>query len=622
MKRWLLTSLTAVGLSTALFAEDNPFRPGKQPAAPDKTEVKPEEKKADAKKVDVATARIAHIKLGGDLDESPVSSDSLFGPPAENFAMKLARIQKAAKDERIQGLLLDLGDLEAGYGKLHELKAAVSDFKKTGKKVFAYAEEYSPKAYLLAGLADAIGTPEGGGVMLFGMRAEVTFYKNTLEMLRLKADVLKVGDYKAAVEPFLRDGMSKENREQIESMLEDNFTNEMVEPIAKARKMTPEKVRELIDQGPFTAPKALALGLIDAVVYEDEFDDVMAKAIGAKAVKIERGYAKPKAQKLDLSNPFSMMEMLSGGTKKEKESSEPKIAVIYAVGSIVSGKSGEGNPLFGGGGSVGSETIVEAFRKAEKDDTVKAIVLRVDSPGGSALASDVMWREITKSKKPIVASMGDVAASGGYYISMGCKKIYAEPGTITGSIGVFGLKLVTGGLEELVGMKTEVVSRGKNSGVMSSTFPWSDSERKALTETVEAVYDQFTTKAVAGRKAAGVDMTKEKLLKIASGRVWTGRQAKANGLVDELGTLDDAIAGAKKLAGIDPSKKMELMVLPKASSFFEKLLEGEAKMPFGKLDATMLRMPATQKALKMLAPLFATQKDMVKAMMPFHVEFN
>jgi protease-4 len=275
-----------------------------------------------------------------------------------------------------------------------------------------------------------------------------------------------------------------------------------------------------------------------------------------------------------------------------------------------------------GGATVGSDTMVAAIRQADKDETVKAIVLRVDSPGGSALASDVIWRALKVCKKPVVVSMGDVAASGGYYIAAAGKKIYAEPGTVTGSIGVFGLKLVTGGLEEWAGMKTEVVARGKNSGVASSTFAWSDSERKALTEYVEDVYAQFIDKSLAGRKACGKDMTRDELVKLAGGRVWTGRQAKANGLVDELGTLDDAIAGAKQLAGIDPKTEMELLNLPKGESILDRLMDGDFKLPFGSLAAEARLVPGLDKAVRMAAPLLRTQKDPVKVMMPFVVEWK
>ena len=296
--------------------------------------------------------------------------------------------------------------------------------------------------------------------------------------------------------------------------------------------------------------------------------------------------------------------------------------MIYAVGGIESRQGRRRQSALRRRQSVGSETIVAAIKQAEKDATVKAIVLRVDSPGGSALASDLIWRQITQCKKPVIASMGDVAASGGYYIAMPCKKIFAEPGTITGSIGVFGMKLVTGDLEKWAGMKTEVIARGKNTGVKSTTFPWSESERQAMEEYIEDIYEQFTSKAVAGRKEAGVKMTKDELLKLAGGRVWTGRQAKANGLVDELGTLDDAIAGAKKFAGIDPKKEMELLVLPKPQSFLDKLMEGEMDLPFMKANQHLLAIPGVSKALQGLQPLLRTNRDPVKAYMPLMVEFK
>ncbi len=625
MKRWFLMTVLSAGLLAPTWADDpkpNPFRGGEAPAkSADKDKTK--DKADDDAATDVA--RVAHMKIKGDLGESPVPEESLFGTPPENLAGKIVRIQKAAKDDRIKALYLQIEDFDAGFGKLNELRQAINEFKKTGKKVFAYGEELTAKGYLLALNADKIMLPESGGIILTGMRAEVTFYKNALELVHLKVDVAKVGNYKSAVEPFLRDTMSEANREQIKAMLDDNFDNEIIKPIIAgrpAKKFTAKQVEEIIDQGPFMARKAVELGLIDGLAYDDQFESYMAKTLGAKKVKVDRNYAKPQAAKMDLSNPFAMLEML-GGSKKPKESTEPKIAVIYAVGSITSGKSGSGNPLMGGE-SVGSETIVEAIRKAEKDDTVKAIVLRIDSPGGSALASDVMWRELKICKKPVVASMGDVAASGGYYIAMPCKKIIAEPGTITGSIGVFGMKIVTGGLEEWGGMKTQVVSRGKNSGIMSTTFPWTESEKKAMEETVDEIYEQFTSKALAGRIAAGKKtMTIEELKKLAGGRVWTGRQALENGLVDQLGTLDDAIAEAKELAGIDRSKKMEILPLPKTSSFFEKLLEGEADLPFGSMQIEMLKkLPGGAKALKMLTPILSTQKDRVKMFVPFHIEFK
>ena len=617
MIRRLLIASAVAAFAVPGFADEpkkpNPFldNQAKKDAGDKKEDAKDKDKKDDT-----AAARVAHIKLSGGFDEAP-AGESLFGAASENLRTKLDRIRKAAKDDRVKALYLELGDLTLGFGKLNEVRSALADFRKSGKKSVAFAEEMSAKAYLVALGCDQVILPESGGLTVYGVRAEVTYYKNTLDFLRLKADVLKMGNYKSAVEPYITDTMSKENREQIESLLDDNYENEIVGAIVKARpasKWDAAQVKALIDQGPFTAKKAKELGLVDTLAYQDEIPGLIKKAIGAaEDVRVVEGYGKAATKEADFSNPFKLLEALS--PPKKKESKEPKIAVIYVIGGIASGKGGV-NPLMGGS-SVGSETIVKAIQDAEKNPTVKAIVLRIDSPGGSALASDMIWRATKTCTKPVVASMGDVAASGGYYVAMAGKKIFAEPGTVTGSIGVFGMKLVTGGLEETVGLKTTVISRGKNSGVNSTTFAWSESEREAMMKTIQEIYDQFIDKALEGRKAAGVDMDRAKLLSLAGGRVWTGRQAKAAGLVDELGTIDDAIAYAKTLAKIDPATEMELYQLPKGGSFLDKLADGDFGSPFGALKA----LPSA-KAMKLVAPLLDTANDPVKVLMPFHIEWK
>ncbi len=621
-RRWLLSAAAVFAVAVAATADEpkktNPFTNGKPL---DTQKQKKDDKKPADDQPEGTVARVAHIKLSGDLDESPVPAESLFGNPQENLRIKLDRIKKAAKDDRISALYVELKDLGVGFGKVNELRKAIADFRAAGKKAYAYAESLGTKEYLVALACDEIAVPESGELGLYGLRAEVTYYKNTLDLLKLQADVLKMGAYKSAVEPFISDKMSPENREQVTALLDDHFANEIVAAIVKGRphkKWTAADAKAVIDQGPFTAKKAHELGLVDHLLYDDQLEGHFKKQLKADEVRVQKDYAKAKGAEVDFSNPFAMLSALS--PKTPKASKEPKVAVIYAIGGIASGKGGA-DPLMGGE-TMGSDTMVKAIRQADKDATVKAIVLRVDSPGGSALASDVIWRALKVCKKPIVVSMGDVAASGGYYIAAAGRKIYAEPGTITGSIGVFGMKLVTGGLEEWAGMKTEVISRGKNSGIGSTTFAWSDSERKALTEYIEGTYDQFLDKALAGRKAAGKTMTRDVLVKRAGGRVGTGRQAKATGLVDELGTLDDAIAGAKQLAGIDPKKEMELLVLPKAESFLDKLMEGDMKLPFGSLSAQARMVPGLNKALRMAAPLLRTQKDPVKVMLPFVVEWK
>jgi protease IV len=566
-------------------------------------------------------SQIAHIRLSGSLDESPVA-ESPFGSSAENFRAKIERIRKAKDDPKVVALYLQIEDVSIGFGRLCELRRALADFRAAGKKSFAYLDDGGTMEYLVALACDQVAMPESGALMLIGMSAEVSLYKGLLDKLGVKADPVKMGDYKGAVEPFTRTELSKENREQIESVLNDHFENDLVALIVKSRperKWTAEQVKRLIDGGPYSAREAAKVGLIDRIAYADDFEASLKKELKSESVKWVKDYGKAKSEDLDLSSPFAIFKLLS--PPKPKESKNPKVAVIYAVGGIDTGKGGW-NPISGGG--VGSTTMVEAIKQAEKDPTVKAIVLRVDSPGGSALASDLIWNELGRCKKPVVASMGDTAASGGYYISMGCRKIFAEEGTLTGSIGVFGMKLVTGGLYEWAGVRTETMRRGKNAGIMSSNAPFSDSEREAMTRHIREIYDRFIDKALAGRNKAGVKMSRDELLKLAGGRIWTGRQAKANGLVDELGTLDDAIAAAKEMAGLDRKTELEVLSLPKPQSFLDRLAEGEFKSPLGGLRGVeeLRALPDGEKHLRMAAELMRLRDERVWMMLPFRVTWK
>lgn len=518
---------------------------------------------------------LAHIKLAGSMEEGPVAEDPLFGGGTENFKAKLDRIRKAKEDTGVQGLLLQLDGVEASWGKLDELRRAVADFRKAGKKAFALIEAGEMPDYVIALACDEICMPESGWLMLTGLRAEVSFYKELLKHLGVKADMLQMGDFKGAAEPYTRDSMSPAFRKQLESVLDDYFEMGLVASIVQGRNgknLTAEQVKKLIDRGPYTAKAALAAGLVDRVAYSDQFQASLKSALKADELKVTRNYGQAKKEEIDFSNPLTaIMKLLS--SPKATVSTKPKVAVIYAVGVINTGKSSS-NPL--SGDSVGSTTLIEAIRQAEEDKTVHAIVLRVDSPGGSALASDLIWNELNRCRKPVIASMGDTAASGGYYISMAARRIYAEPGTLTGSIGVVGGKMALGGLYDKVGIKTDIISRGANSGIMSSSTPFTDAERTAMTSLMKDVYDQFLDKAAAGRKKAGGALTRSELEKLAGGRIWTGRQAKANGLVDELGTLEDAIRAARDLTDMEKDKLPELLILPKPRSFLDSLLDGGA----------------------------------------------
>jgi len=346
----------------------------------------------------------------------------------------------------------------------------------------------------------------------------------------------------------------------------DDYLRQIVDGVSKARKIDHDKVLAAIDGGPYTAQRARELGLIDKVAYEDEIEGFLKGSEHKRDVEITKSYAKKKVDN-DFSGFGGMMKMMSllmGNDQQKRLNSKPKIAVIHAVGAIMSGKSASS---FFGGETLGSETFIKAVHQAAEEKTVKAIVLRVDSPGGSALASDLMWRALQKAGKPVIVSMGDVAASGGYYISMGAGRIFAEPGTLTGSIGVVGGKVAIGGLLEKVGITTSVISRGKNSGAMSMIAGFTDSERQAMQRTLNDIYGQFTHKAAQGRK-----MDYDKLEKMARGRVYTGAMAVKLGLVDELGTLDDAVKYAVQTAGLPKDEKIERWVLPPAVSPLEAIL--------------------------------------------------
>lgn len=599
IRRFLAATLTLAVLGSATNAADPPGKKGK------------------------ATGPvIAHIKLAGGMDEGPVTPNPFLGSSdTESFRDKLQRIAKAKKDDNVKALYLEFGGIAAGFGKVDELRRAVADFKTSGKKVYCYAEDYGGKDFLVALMGDVIGTPESGGVDIHGMRAEIMFYKNLFDTLRIKADFLQMGDYKGAAEPYTRSGMSPEFRKNYESIIDDFFQKSYIEVIASSRpdkKWTADSVRKLIDHGMYTAKSAVAAGLVDRLAYPDGFVEMIKEDVkNAEGLKVAKNYGVAKSEELDF---FSMMRLLMSGPPKPKVSKEPKIAVVYAVGAIETGKGGA-NPLMGGN-SVGSTTMVEAIQEAEKDETVKAIVLRVDSPGGSALASDLIWNALKSCKKPVIASMGDVAASGGYYISMGCQKIYAEPGTLTGSIGVVGGKLATGGLFDMVGLKTDIIARGANSGLASTNDAWTEGERKVVREMMQDVYDMFLDKSLAGRHRAGVNMTREQLVTLAGGRVHTGRQAKANGLIDELGTLDDAIAAAKKMAGVE-GKEMEILTLPRPRSFFEKFADGgaDARAPGVAVELLKGLGPIPQQ-LRHAETMLRLQKDRVWLMQPVAVEIK
>lgn len=547
--------------------------------------------KQSAQKTESKKAKVVCFNLQGEYPETPTSAD-LFSEIRPSLSVIINRIDAAAKDKDVAAVWFKLEGLAVGRGKTNELRAAINRLRKANKPVFAELTTADSNQYLLASACDQIVMPESGMLIIPGVRAEMMFFKGFLDKIGLEFEDLKMGKYKGAMEPMTRRDMSQPLRESMEAIVDDIY-NEMVTNIAADRHLNSMVVKSLLDHGLYNAEGAKNAGLIDHVLYSDEVEQSLKKRLGAESLDIVTNY-KVKTVDTDFSGIggfMKFMELLSGGKPSEKADKKQKIAVVYAVGTITEGKSS--SSIFGGS-VLGSKSLTAALRSAADNPNVVAVVLRIDSPGGSATASDLIWRETVRMKKPFIASMGDVAGSGGYYIAMGAKKIYAEPGTLTGSIGVIGGKPVFKGLYDKLGLNTEVISRGANSGALSTTNPFTPAERQVWIELLQSTYKQFVSKAAEGRK-----MPYDKLQELAQGRVYTGAMAKKLGLVDELGTLNDAIAAAKTAAGLKPDADIELLILPQPKSLIEQLFgdqsadaEADSKitlpMPFNVLSEVKL----------------------------------
>jgi len=475
----------------------------------------------------------------------------IFGAQPQSLGSLLAQFRKAKVDKRISAVMLDIDMSEAGWAKSEEIRGAIQDFRSSGKPVYAYMEMGLNKDYYIATACDKIFVPPPGELFTIGLAADVMFFRGSLDKLGVYPDVYQIGKYKSAGDTFTQKQMTDAHREYINSMLDDLF-GRYVEGIAKARNKSVDEVKGLIDNAPYSAAQAKDAGLIDGALYHDDVEKELKKRLGYKEsdeLHIARGA------------DYKQISQESLGLNKGE-----KIAVVYAAGDIVSGKSSFGSS---GEETIGSDSLVRTINEARDDKGVRAIVLRIDSPGGSGLASDIIWRavEAAKAKKPVVVSMGDVAASGGYYIACNANKIVAEPSTITGSIGVVGGKPVIKGFYDWIGVSNEYVMRGKNAGMFRETEKFNDSEQAKFREFLNNTYDDFITKVGKGR-----NKDKDYINSIGQGRVWTGNQGKERGLVDEYGGLDKAIEIAKQLANIPADKSIQRVIMPQPPTFFEQLM--------------------------------------------------
>jgi protease-4 len=487
--------------------------------------------------------------------------------------------RKAKVDDRIRCILLRLGNLECDWAKVSEVRDAIREFRASGKKVYAYIEEAPEfdKEYYLATACDRIILHPLGWLGVNGIGGWVPFFKKGLDKLGIEAQFEHVEEFKTAYNMFMEKGFTEAHRVMLEAIYQDIFS-EYVRAVAEARKKSETEVKAIIDQGLYQGEQALDAGLVDDLRYEDELGKLLQEG--------DR-----KLHRTALSE-YLRISPASLGLETGR-----KIAVIYAAGAIVSGE----RPF----GTIGGRTLSRAIRRAREDRSVAAIVLRVDSPGGSAVASDVIWREtvLAKKEKPLVVSMSDLAGSGGYWISMAAHRIVAQPQTLTGSIGVLGGKFSLAGLYEKLGITAEKMTFGRRADLFSTFRPFSPEDRRLLKEQILWTYDKFLNKVAEGR-----NLSKEDVDKFGRGRVWTGSRAKEIGLVDALGGLDTALDLAKELAGIPAEEKVRLVVWPRKTTLFGTLS--------GRLDIKALQ-SSNSDLQGLLRTLEILQKENPWAVMPF-----
>lgn len=507
----------------------------------------------DSKEVKLDEPHVLRLELNGEIqdrvEEMPFDLSEITGQDVNILGLNdiLANIKKAKTDENIKGIYIEIGMISAGFATREEIRNALLDFKESGKFITTYSEIYTQGSYYLASVADYICMYPEGGMELRGLNSTIPFFTNALKKMGIEPQVIRHGKFKSAVEPFMLTEMSDENREQIETYM-GSIWEHFLKNVASDRELTRDRLNEMAENLEIqTTEDAVRLGLVDSLFYRDQFQNHLANLMEQENYDDINFVSLKKYNKVKNENARDKF-------KKEK------VAVIYAQGEI---QSGEGSETV-----IGSERISKAIRKARKDEKVKAIVLRVNSPGGSALASDVIWREmkLANEEKPVVVSMGDVAASGGYYIACASDKIYASPNTITGSIGVFG---IMPNIEELmtdkIGITFDNVKTNKFADLGSVNRPLTQEEYDIIQKGVVDVYNTFTSKVAEGR-----DMSQENVDDIGQGRVWSGTNAMDINLIDEYGGLEAAVAGAAELAELEDYRIYEL---PEQKDPFQELLE-------------------------------------------------
>lgn len=553
---------------------------------------------SEDKKVEVRDNSVLHLELDAEINELEVDNPlaGLPVPGGEIRKIGLIPLKQAiaqAKDDgKIQGIYLDVSQTRAGFSTLEEIRQSLLDFRESGKWVVAYSETMSEGAYYLSSAADEVYLNPQGEIEFNGLTVGIGFFKKLFDKWQINPQIFRVGEFKSAVEPFIMEKMSEENRLQL-SELANSIYDHILSNIAASRNLDKQRLEEISDQMLVrNAESTVTLGLVDSLVYRDQFAAVLRDKLG-----------------LDEDDEINMIKYnryrKSYSTYKR---SDNEIAVIVAEGTIIPGDGNQQDQVIGG------DKFVEELRKARKDDDVKAIVLRVNSPGGEFRASDMIWREmeLARQAKPVIASMSDYAASGGYYIAMAADTIVAQPTTITGSIGIFGMIFdLSRFLGNEIGITFDEVRTGNFGDTYTITRPLSQAERNYIQRSLDEYYDTFTRKAAQGR-----NLPHEEIQKVASGRVWTGSQALDNKLIDVLGGFDDAIRLAAEKAGIPDDYKVRFYPAPR--NFLEEILAGleENSQAKAMKEATGPMYEWYMEARRIL------QFQGVQARMPFDLKFD
>lgn len=514
----------------------------------------------------------------------------------DGFVNVLAAIDEASTDDKIQGISILNNTSGLGMAQTRELREKLKEFKSSGKFIVAYSNSYTQKEYYLESVADTVYINPVGDFDFKGLSAEILFYKNLQDKTGVKMEVIRHGKYKSAVEPYLENNISEANREQTHELLQ-SIWNTMVSDIALSRKLSVDSLNSYAENLSVRTPDlALKMKMVDKVAYEDEYHNAIKKFLN---VKLEEEY-----------NTVDILDYAYDvATTVKNYDAKDKIAVIYAQGTIT---SGEGDVSY-----IGEGSIRRALFEARNDKNVKSIVLRVDSPGGSALTSDLIWREVelTKMVKPVVVSMGNLAASGGYYISCNANRIFADPNTITGSIGVFGTLPNITTLSQNMGINAEQVVTHKNALGYSIFEPLDENYKKIVQEGVENIYDTFVKRVAAGRK-----MSYEAVNEIAQGRVWTGSDALKNGLIDEIGNLDAAIAEAAKLG---KTTSYRLIDYPEYEKSVKDLFGGMFGMSIFQSKEDLLKEYLGAEAYQMIQQIkVINQQKGMQAVMPYQIDIK